>query len=35
MELKSWGDDEQTLALYQGAGFVLTKQEIIYRRDAY
>ena len=33
IELESWGDDEQTIALYQKAGFSIVKKEAIYKWD--
>ncbi len=33
VELESWGDDEQTLALYQSVGFTISRQSAIYRLE--
>lgn len=33
LELESWGDKPDTLALYQTAGFETLRQEISYRLD--
>jgi ribosomal protein S18 acetylase RimI-like enzyme len=32
LEVESWGDDPQTLALYRGLGFQLAREETSYRR---
>lgn len=33
IELESWGDDLRPLALYQGIGFAITRQDAIHRLD--